>query len=161
MQDSNDNSETKSAFLDVEKSFGGNRWQVREYDERLADTFVQRFDVPDIVGRAMASRGVELDDAKNFLNPTLRSLLPDPSILKGMDKAVERISKAVTTGEKVAIFGDYDVDGATSSALLSRFLVSVGIETEIYIPDRLFRYSSCPLKYFRHTVPFSMHSRAE
>ena len=137
MQDSNDNSETKSAFLDVEKSFGGNRWQVREYDERLADTFVQRFDVPDIVGRAMASRGVELDDAKNFLNPTLRSLLPDPSILKGMDKAVERISKAVTTGEKVAIFGDYDVDGATSSALLSRFLVSVGIETEIYIPDRL------------------------
>ena len=84
----------------------------------------------------LAGRGVALDDAPKFLNPTLREMLPDPSRLRDMDKAVERLVRAINSGEKIAVFGDYDVDGASATALLARFFAAIGREVLVYIPDR-------------------------
>ena len=98
----------------------------------------QALGVPDVVARVLAGRGVDAAGAERFLDPTIRDLLPDPASLTDMEKAASRIADAVVAGEKVAIFGDYDVDGAASSALLKRFLDHFGIQSEIYIPDRIF-----------------------
>lgn len=129
--------EPGAAFLGVERSIGGKLWRDRLTDERLAVAISQRYDLPEIVGRALAARGVGLDDVEPFLDPTLRAFLPDPSHLRDMDAAVERVVRAINAGETVAVFGDYDVDGATSSALLVRFFAALGRETPVYIPDRI------------------------
>lgn len=86
----------------------------------------------------LAGRGVTVEDAPAFLNPTLKSLMPDPSTVTDMDRLAERVADAIVGEEPIAIFGDYDVDGATAAALLKRFLRSQGIDPLIYIPDRLF-----------------------
>jgi single-stranded-DNA-specific exonuclease len=126
-----------AAFLGVERSLSGRRWLARPGDERLAATLSQRLGLPELVGRVLAARGVGLDAAEAFLNPTLRDFLPDPSHLKDMDKAAERVARAVTGGETIAVFGDYDVDGATSSALLANALRAAGAAVRVYIPDRI------------------------
>ncbi|OAN51390.1 single-stranded-DNA-specific exonuclease RecJ [Magnetospirillum moscoviense] len=128
---------TGPAFLGVERSLTGRRWQESGGDSRLALTFSQRLGLPEVVGRVLAARGVGLADAENFLAPTLRALLPDPFHLKDMDKAARRIARAVQGGEAIGIFGDYDVDGATSSALLARFLRAAGATVQVHIPDRI------------------------
>ena len=97
----------------------------------------QRLQVPEIVGRVLSARGVGVDEADTFFNPALKTLLPDPGDLKGMDDGAGRLAAAVIAGERIAVFGDYDVDGATSAALLSRFFAAVGGRCETYIPDRL------------------------
>ncbi|MET4701934.1 single-stranded-DNA-specific exonuclease [Constrictibacter sp. MBR-5] len=125
------------AFLGVERSLTGRAWRARPCDERLALALTQRLAVPDIVGRVLAGRCVGVEDAEDFLAPRLRSLLPDPSCLRDMDKAATRLAAAVKAGERVVLFGDYDVDGASSVALLRRFLSATGLETAIYIPDRI------------------------
>jgi single-stranded-DNA-specific exonuclease len=125
------------ALFGVESSAKGARWIGRAADDRLALALAQRHALPEIVARVLAARGIGLDDAKDFLNPTLRALLPDPSVLRDMDRAADRIARAVTAGEGIAIFGDYDVDGATSTALLTRYLRAVGVEPQIHIPDRI------------------------
>ncbi|MAF96824.1 MAG: single-stranded-DNA-specific exonuclease RecJ [Rhodospirillaceae bacterium] len=124
-------------FLGVEKSLTGKRWISREADKRQSLALAQRLSVPEIVGRVLAARGVGLEDADVFLRPTLKGLLPDPSRLKGMDTAAERLARAVMDGHGIGIFGDYDVDGATSSALLTRFITAAGGRSATYIPDRL------------------------
>jgi single-stranded-DNA-specific exonuclease len=126
----------RAAFLNVEKSLTGRRWAARLGDERLALAMAQRHGLPDAICRLLAARDVALDDVPDFLEPTLRKFLPDPSHLKGMDAAIDRLVRAVRAGEKVVVFGDYDVDGATSSALLLRFFRSVGADIGVYIPDR-------------------------
>lgn len=123
--------------LGVSASFGGKVWRQRLGDARLGLSLAQRLDVPEIVGRALAARGIGEDTAEPFFNPTLRAAMPDPSHLLDMDKAAERLARAVTGGEKIAVFGDYDVDGATSGALLHRFFACVGAPPLLYIPDRL------------------------
>ena len=125
-----------AAFLGVERSLLGKRWRQRAADDRAGLTLAQRLDLPEIVGRLLAARGVEADAAERFLAPTLRDFLPDPSLLKDMDVAVARLVRAVIGGELIAVFGDYDVDGATSAALLQRFLAAVGGRVRLYIPDR-------------------------
>jgi len=97
----------------------------------------QRLGVPEIVGRVMAARGIGIDEAEAFLDPTLRDALPDPAVLEDMTRAAERLAAAIRDGESIAVFGDYDVDGATSSALLARFLSALGVPARIYIPDRI------------------------
>lgn len=126
-----------AAFLGVERSLSGRRWLARPGDERLALALAQRLALPELVGRVLASRGVGLEEAESFLNPTLRDLLPDPGHLKGMEAAVARLVRAVTSGETIGIFGDYDVDGATSSALLNTVLTAMGGKARVYIPDRI------------------------
>ena len=125
------------AFLGVERSLMGRYWLARNCDERMALTIAQRLDVAEVVGRVLDARGVTLEDAQSFLNPTLKNHLPDPAHLKDMDVASQRLTRAVMDAEKVAIFGDYDVDGATSSALLKRFLDHVGGTIQVIIPDRI------------------------
>jgi single-stranded-DNA-specific exonuclease len=124
-------------LLGVHSSLGGKRWLQRPVDERSALMLSQRLGLSEIVGRVLASRGITPDNAEAYLSPTLRQDLPDPSIVTDMDIAAERITSAIMQGEKIGIFGDYDVDGATSSALLKRFFDAVGGRTTIYIPDRL------------------------
>lgn len=97
----------------------------------------QRLALPDAVARLLAARGIDLDRAEGFLAPTLRADLPDPNHLLGMAEAVARIERALRAGETIVIFGDYDVDGATSSALLQRFLTAAGGRVRVYIPDRM------------------------
>jgi single-stranded-DNA-specific exonuclease len=97
----------------------------------------QQHDLPDLLARVLAGRGVGPDGVGEFLAPSLRALLPDPLTLAGMDTASARIAAAIRTGEKVVIFGDYDVDGAASSALLSRFMRWNGLDPVIHIPDRI------------------------
>jgi single-stranded-DNA-specific exonuclease len=90
------------------------------------------------VARVLAGRGISADATPDFLEPSLKSLMPDPSVLTDMEALTARIADAIAAGEKIAIFGDYDVDGATSAALLARFLRAQGSDPSIYIPDRLF-----------------------
>ena len=125
------------AFLGVEKSSTGRRWLARDYDERVTQALMQRHGLADIIARSLSARGVTLDDAPAFLAPKLRDLLPDPSRFKDMDKAATRFVEAVMRGENMAVFGDYDVDGATSSALLLRFARALGVPLRLYVPDRL------------------------
>ena len=123
--------------LGVESSAAGRRWRSREGDARLGLALSQRFGLPEVVGRIMAARGIGLEAAESWLDPTLKALLPDPGHLKDMDRAAGRLATAVRDGETIAIFGDYDVDGATSTALLQRFLESAGGQVTTYIPDRM------------------------
>lgn len=127
-------------FLDVRRSATGLAWTHRldQRQENAALAIAQGHGVPEIVARVLAGRGVDVDHAARFLDPTIRDLLPDPRSLTDMDAAAGRIADAVMRKERVAIFGDYDVDGAASSALLKRFLDHYGLAGEIYIPDRIF-----------------------
>ncbi|MFN9001208.1 MAG: single-stranded-DNA-specific exonuclease RecJ [Holosporales bacterium] len=118
-------------------SVSGRMWRLVEPDLRLTLALSQRFGVPEVVGRLLANRGLTLDTAEAFLNPALRTSLPNPFHLKDMDVAVSRILDAIQKGEAICIFGDYDVDGATSSALLVRYLKTLGAKVNFYIPDRL------------------------
>ena len=128
---------TAPAVLGVEASLTGRRWVWREGDQRIGLAISQRLEVSDVVGRLLAARGIGLDAAQDFLDPTLRALLPDPSVLIDMDSAAQRLAHAVRTGEQVAVFGDYDVDGACSGALMVRALRDLGCEVTHYVPDRL------------------------
>lgn len=128
------------AFLGVERSISGQRWVSRldQAGQNRALAISQVHGYSDLIGRVLAGRGVTLDDAAVFLDPTLRSLMPDPDTMTDCRKAAERLAVAISRREKVVIFGDYDVDGAASSALMARFLKHFGLEAEIYIPDRIF-----------------------
>ena len=127
----------KPAFLDVEKSVKGQRWVARLDDQRLAQTIAEKNELPEILGRVMAARGVTSDEAEAFLNPTLRSLMPQPSAFMDMEKGAARLAEAITKKEAIGIISDYDVDGVSSAAIMVRFLASVGHEANVYIPDRL------------------------
>lgn len=124
------------SVLGVERSVSGKRWRLRSADDRLGLAISQRLALPEIVGRVLAARGIEPDEAESFLDPRLRRYLPDPLLLCDMDRAVDRLVQALVEGERIAVFGDYDVDGATSSALLKRFFSAIGADLRIYIPDR-------------------------
>jgi single-stranded-DNA-specific exonuclease len=126
----------RAAFLGIERSLTGRRWAERLSDERIALAMAQRHGLPDAICRLLAARDVDLEGVPDFLEPTLRRFLPDPSHLKDMDAAIARLVRAVRQGERIVVFGDYDVDGATSSALLLRFFRSVGGTIGVYIPDR-------------------------
>lgn len=134
------NSASDRAFLGVEQSLSGQKWIARLdlTGENKAISIAQTTGLPDVIARVLAGRDVAIGDARAFLDPTIKSLMPDPSGLTDCDKAAARIATAIARGERVAVFGDYDVDGATSSALMQRFLRHFGLDSEIYIPDRIF-----------------------
>ena len=127
-------------FLGVESSATGRSWRDRldERGDARALAIAQRHDLPELLARILAGRNVEVDAVDAFLDPTLKRSMPDPNVLTAMNEAAERLADAVTRNESVAIFGDYDVDGATSAALLARYLRQCGIDPIIHIPDRLF-----------------------
>ncbi len=129
----------ETAFLGVVQSARGYRWRETLEPARAKDATAisQQHGLPELLGRVLAARGVGLDEVSVFLDPTIRALMPDPSTLTDMEKAARRLADAIGRREVVAIFGDYDVDGACSSALLARFLAHHDVPNRIYIPDRL------------------------
>jgi len=132
-------SRERRALLGVERSALGRRWVERLAPEAapIATALVQTHGLTDLLARVLAGRGVGVHDAPGFLAPKLRDLLPDPDRLTDMPAAASRLADAVVRGEAVAIFGDYDVDGAASTALLAGFLRRCGLDPAIHIPDRI------------------------
>ncbi|MEQ1888581.1 MAG: single-stranded-DNA-specific exonuclease RecJ [Alphaproteobacteria bacterium] len=124
-------------FPGAGRSLNGRCWRLRQYDERIALAIAQGHDLPELLGRVMAGRGVTIETAESFLNPSLQNDLPDPASLISMDRAAKRLADAIMAGEKIAVFGDYDVDGATSAALIKRYLAAIGVKLTLYIPDRI------------------------
>ncbi len=131
---------TTRIFLNVERSITGRKWSHRlsEVQERLAKAIWQQHDVDQFTARLLAGRDVALQDVPAYLDPTIRRLLPNPATLMDARKAAERIAAAIVNSEPVAIFADYDVDGATAAALLGRYLQHFGLVSPIHVPDRLF-----------------------
>ena len=127
---------TGDAFLSVVRSVSGKYWRPRLADERAALALAQQLEVSDILARVLAARGIFAGEAESFLNPALRDMLPNPSVLRDMDLAAAHMAEAIRKGDKIAVFGDYDVDGATSGALILRFLKAIGGDGIYYIPDR-------------------------
>ncbi|WP_158816916.1 single-stranded-DNA-specific exonuclease RecJ [Methylocapsa sp. S129] len=128
-----------SFFLDVERSVLGRPWRARlnNAGEAQALAIGQVSGQSDLMARVLAGRGVKLEEVALYLDPTLRDLMPDPFTLRDMEPATARLALAVKRGEKIAVFGDYDVDGATSAALLAQYLNDCGCETIVHIPDRV------------------------
>ncbi len=128
-----------SSLLGVDKSWTNRRWIPRlgRDADALALALAQRHGLDDVLARVLAGRGIGLDAAEAFLDPRLRTLMPDPAVLQDMHRAVALLADVVQAGAKIGIFGDYDVDGAASSALLAEFLDAAGVPWTLHIPDRL------------------------
>jgi single-stranded-DNA-specific exonuclease len=118
-------------------SLSGRKWTLPTHNERDILTIQQTHGVSDMLARLLSARGVPISDVPDFLEPTIKRLLPDPSLLLGMDAAVHRTIAAISASENITIYGDYDVDGATSVALLHNYFRHIGISVRYYIPDRL------------------------
>ncbi|MEM9232728.1 MAG: single-stranded-DNA-specific exonuclease RecJ [Pseudomonadota bacterium] len=124
------------AFLGVENSACGKSWRRRPFEAREAERMAQLHGLDPLLAEMICARGVGAEEAGAWLNPTLRGSLPDPSILKDMDKAADRIAAAILARETIGVFGDYDVDGTTSSALFARYLRALETPFEVHLPDR-------------------------
>ena len=125
------------AALGVSASLTGRRWLWRKGEARIGLGIAQRLGLPEVVGRLLAARGIDHDSAAHFLEPTLRALLPNPSVLSDMDRAADRLAHAVMQSETVGVFGDYDVDGACSAAIMATVLRTFGCRVLTHVPDRL------------------------
>ena len=123
----------KNNFLSVSDKY----WTIKHVDNLKAAQLVQKLNINDLLARFICLRDIDFDNIDVFLNPSLKKQLPSPFIIKDMTTGVNRIANAIINKEKIAIFGDYDVDGATSSAALFKILTIFGSDPIIYIPDRL------------------------
>jgi single-stranded-DNA-specific exonuclease len=123
------------AAFGVARSFTGRRWLLKSVDEEKERELLR--EISPVLARLLALRGISLAQAADYLAPKLKNLLPDPFVLKDMEAAVTRVAAALVAGERIAVFGDYDVDGSTSAALLSDFLTALGAAPRVYIPDRM------------------------
>ncbi|MFJ6023875.1 single-stranded-DNA-specific exonuclease RecJ [Brevundimonas sp. NPDC092305] len=125
------------AFLGVSRSLSGRAWRQRPADAGLTRAHMQTLGLDEPLARALAARGVGAEQGADFLQPTLKALFPDPSSFLDMDAAAAAIVDAVQAGRSVHVFADYDVDGASSAALLVRWFRAMGAELPIYVPDRI------------------------
>lgn len=121
----------------LKKSVCDKYWRARNYDESFVLELVRTFNISDFLARLLSSRVKSLEEADQFLDPKIKTQLPDPMHLLDMRKAVSRTIKAINASEKICIFADYDVDGATSSALLSNIFNAMNVDVTIYVPDRI------------------------
>ena len=112
-------------------------WHQKKFDERLATAIYQRFGLSEVLSNLLSSREISLAEIENFLEPKIKNILPNPFELGDMEKAVAHVIEAIYARKKITIFADYDVDGATSAAILKRFFRDVGVDAGIYIPDRI------------------------
>ena len=124
-------------FLGVSRSVKGRFWRARSFLSRDAQAIAEKNDLPELLGRVLAARAVNLDAVEDYLNPTLRRFMPQPSALMDMEKGADRLAQAIMAGERIGTISDYDVDGVSSAALVTRFLMSVGATNTVHIPDRL------------------------
>jgi len=126
-----------SAFLGVSRSLSGRVWRQRPAEPAVTRAHMQALGLDEPLARALAARGVRADQGQDFLTPTLKALFPDPSSFTDMDAAATAIVDALQAGSSVHVFADYDVDGASSAALLVRWFRAMGAELPIYVPDRI------------------------
>ena len=117
-------------------SVTGKEWIFKKFDNENVNFLKENFSLDEITSKLLDIRKIGRDDVKNFLNPLIKNNLPNPNSLKDMDKTVKRVIKTINKKEKIGIFGDYDVDGATSSALLGKYFEEINQSYKIYIPDR-------------------------
>ncbi len=123
--------------LNVKNSYKKLQWTLQEQNEKDISFFTQKFNISDILAKILINRGInDAESMQNFLYPKIKNLMPDPFLLKDMDRAAKRIVESIINKEKIVIYADYDVDGATSSALLKRFFKDLGVEASVYIPCR-------------------------
>ncbi|MBM5782364.1 MAG: single-stranded-DNA-specific exonuclease RecJ [Pelagibacterales bacterium] len=120
----------------LKKSVQDFTWQQQDFDERKALAISQKFQISSVLAKILAAKNIDFDEIENFLEPKLKNILPNPFDLLDMDLAVDHVLKAIKTKKKITIFADYDVDGATSSALIKNFLGEIGVNVGIYVPDR-------------------------
>lgn len=125
------------SFLNVENSLMQNRWVVAPAEQDVIDRIARQHGLPEIVARLLAARSVKPDEVEAFLYPRLARDFPDPFSLAGMRDLADFMVRAMADGRKIAVFGDFDVDGATSAAVLVRFFRALGVQTPFYIPDRM------------------------
>ncbi len=119
------------------KSVKGFHWLLNKVEQEKVNQFIQKLDVSEIIARLLVGRDISLKNAPQFLSPTLRDSMPNPFHLLDMEKGSQIIVDAILNKQKIVIFGDYDVDGATSSAVLKRFFALLGLDVSVYIPDRI------------------------
>ncbi len=129
--------EAARTFLGVQRSLSGRVWRARPADPRLVRAHALKHGLDEPLARALAARGVSEAEADAWLAPTLKALFPDPSAFRDMDTAARLILDAVEASRPAVVFADYDVDGATSAALLVRWFRAMGRELSIYVPDRV------------------------
>ena len=116
----------------------GKVWQPKHLDERKIAAIIQRrADMSDVVVKLLVGKNIDIEEIDVFIDPKIKHFLPDPFHLKDMDKGVARIVDAILSNQSICVLGDYDVDGATSSALLRRFFRDIGVDIDVYIPDRI------------------------
>ncbi len=127
-------SQEKTNYLNSVSDFN---YIKKPFDERLALAISQKFEVDEVLAKIVASKDLNLDEVYDFLNPSIKSSLPNPFDLLDMDLAVFHAIEAIKNNKKITIFADYDVDGATSAAILKRFFAEIKVDVEIYIPDRI------------------------
>lgn len=121
----------------MQKGVTNKFWDIQEPDPRQVMTLMQRYGLDDLIARILANKHMLLDEVEYFLDPKLKTSMPDPYVLVDMEKAVTRTIHAILNSEVITIYADYDVDGATSSALLRRYLRDIGVQSHLYIPDRI------------------------
>ena len=130
----------------------GKDWVSKTYNEESVNFLKDNLNLSEITSKLIAIRKIKVADVNLFLKPKIKNLIPDPFILKDMEKAVSRTVESIQKKNKIGIFGDYDVDGATSSALLGNFFKSINQDVEIYIPDRKTEGYG-PVSYTHLTLP--------
>lgn len=126
-----------SSALNVARSFSGRRWRFRETGAEALVALQRAAELSPVLARLLCVRNIAPEEVESYLSPTLKRLLPDPFVLAHMDEAVARAARAIAQGETIAVFGDYDVDGSCSAALLHDFLTNIGRPPLLYVPDRL------------------------
>ena len=126
-----------SSFKDLQKSINGFDWLQNEYDENLLNLISQNYTVADNVANILSKKKIPFGQIPDFLNPKIKNLLPDPSVLKDMESATELISTLIIKKRKIGIFGDFDVDGITSTSIICLFFEQIKNPFEFYIPDRI------------------------
>jgi len=125
------------AAFGVSRSFSGRRWRLRQADESAVRAVANEHGISTALARILVGREIAPDAIPDLLNPTLKRLLPEPFLLADMERAVARVEAAIEANEKIAVFGDYDVDGSCSAALVSDYLSALGRPPRVYIPDRM------------------------
>ena len=117
-------------------SVSGKNWLFREFDSSDVIKFIENHSLTEIVAKLLSIRKINIKDINLFLDPKIKNLLPNPFRLKDMKNAIEKTYQTILKKEIIGIFGDYDVDGASSTALLSRYFLSIKQKIQTYIPDR-------------------------
>ena len=133
-------------------SVTGKKWIYKKYDSSIISNLVEKYSLTELTAKLLSIRKNNIDNYESFLNPKIKNLLPNPSLLKDMNVAIDRTYKSIINNDTIGIFGDYDVDGATSTALLARYFLSIKQKIRTHIPDRQKEGYGPSLKGFENLI---------